>query len=62
MHLYDTNVYHDCGDAIICKRSNCKCKGQVAVITGSIKDQYIIYKHNALRGGATVVATTRVFQ
>jgi NAD(P)-dependent dehydrogenase (short-subunit alcohol dehydrogenase family) len=46
----------DCGDFNYAKRPNRRCKGQVAVITGSRKIGYHITLM-LLRGGATVIAT-----
>jgi len=58
-HFYDT-MCSDCGDFNYAKRfQNADVKGQVAVITGSrLKIGYHITLM-LLRGGATVVATTR---
>lgn len=58
-HFYDT-MCPDCGDFNYAKRfQNADVKGQVAVITGSrLKIGYHITLM-LLRGGATVVATTR---
>ena len=58
-HFYDT-MCTDCGDFNYAKRfQNANVKGQVAVITGSrLKIGYHITLM-LLRGGATVVATTR---
>lgn len=58
-HFYDT-MCTDCGDLNYAKRfQNADVKGQVAVITGSrLKIGYHITLM-LLRGGATVIATTR---
>lgn len=58
-HFYDT-MCTDCGDFNYAKRfQNANVKGQVAVITGSrLKIGYHITLM-LLRGGATVIATTR---
>ena len=58
-HFYDT-MCADCGDFNYAKRfQNANVKGQVAVITGSrLKIGYHITLM-LLRGGATVIATTR---
>ena len=58
-HFYDT-MCSDCGDLNYAKRfQNADVKGQVAVITGSrLKIGYHITLM-LLRGGATVIATTR---
>ena len=58
-HFYDT-MCSDCGDFNYAKRfQNANVKGQVAVITGSrLKIGYHITLM-LLRGGATVIATTR---
>ncbi|TLP79173.1 SDR family oxidoreductase [Maribacter sp. ACAM166] len=58
-HFYDT-MCTDCGDFNYAKRfQNAKVKGQVAIITGSrLKIGYHITLM-LLRGGATVIATTR---
>lgn len=58
-HFYDT-MCTDCGDFNYAKRfQNAEIKGQVAIITGSrLKIGYHITLM-LLRGGATVIATTR---
>tara|TARA_R110000765_G_scaffold70718_1_gene137182 strand:+ start:1528 stop:3078 length:1551 start_codon:yes stop_codon:yes gene_type:complete len=58
-HFYDT-MCSDCGDFNYAKRfQNANVKGQIAVITGSrLKIGYHITLM-LLRGGATVIATTR---